>query len=327
MILAGDVGGTKVHLALFENVSGNLNLIKQGRFLTRDHSGLEPVLEQFLIDTPSLTHVCLGVAGPIENRRARLTNLSWTIDSDPLKEFLQVSEVTLINDLSALASSLPFLNENDLECIQQGEPHDRGRIGVLAVGTGLGQAFLVPQGNAWQVLDTEGGHCDFAPRTETEWSLLGYLAEKYGRVSIERVLSGAGILDLYGFFKSTEDAGINTESDQDQEKTPEKIFHEGLGKKDPISVKVLTLFLQILGAVAGNLALQLLTRGGLCIGGGIGTHLLPLLSSDSFLEVFLSKGRFRPFLEKVPVHVIKNDQAALIGAAHYSLNQGILNKA
>ncbi|MBT7178445.1 MAG: glucokinase, partial [Nitrospina sp.] len=200
MILAGDIGGTKVNLALFDEATR----ITEKRYESQNFSGIEKILDDFLKGNESkVEKACFGVAGPISNGECRLTNLSWQVEVERLKKYLGIDAVWLINDLAATACSIPFLSPEDFTVIQAGAPVSEGRISVVSAGTGLGQAFLIPERNGkYIVMDSEGGHCDFSPRSSVEAELLFFLQKKYSRVSIERVLSGPGLLDVYEFFKS-----------------------------------------------------------------------------------------------------------------------------
>ena len=325
MILAGDVGGTKVNLALFEENAGVPKLKVEQSYACRDYPDLIRILQNFLQDTrPTLTHVCLGVAGPVHDGRSRITHLPWSIDVRELKPVLHTDSVTLINDLAALAWSVPYLTDGELEVIQEGQDDPNGTIGVLAAGTGLGQAILVPEREGRvRVLETEGGQCDFPARTEQEVSLLESLRQESGRVCVEDVLSGPGLIRLYHFFK-----------DRVKKPEPEWLaaeFHKqdpasvisrnGLHKKFKACESALELFVSVYGAVAGNLALQVMARGGIYLGGGIAPEILPLLKTDRFLEAFRDKGKFKKFMAQVPVKVIMNKGAPLLGAAYFALGE------
>ena len=322
MILAGDIGGTKVNLALFDSATR----ITEKRYESRDFSGIEKILDDFLKDNDStIEKVCFGVAGRIINGKCRLTNLSWQVEVERLKKQLGIDSVWLINDLAATACAIPFLSPEDLEIIQTGASVSEGRISVVSVGTGLGQAFLIPERNGkFIVMDSEGGHCDFSPRTRLEAELLFFLQKKYSRVSIERVLSGFGLLDIYGFLKLV----ANEEDLQEAIETvdsPATIVERAIAKTSPICEKTLKLFVSLYGALAGNLALQYLSMGGVYLGGGIAPKVVPLLKEGDFMEAFLSKGRFKKVLSGIPVKVVMDETAPLLGAAQYARGQYFVN--
>jgi glucokinase len=323
MILAADIGGTKVNLALFQQESDHLELVDSAKFDSRKYSGLEEILDEFCQKNhPKIEKAGFGIAGPVKDGKCDVTNLPWMVDVESLKKQLGLESVWLINDLAAMACAIPFLPETDFDVMQEGNPEERGRIAILAAGTGLGEAFLVPdQKGRYLILDTEGGHCDFSPRTKLEIELLLHLTEKFGRTSIERVLSGPGLNNIYRFLIESdlyEEPVWLTE--EFQENDPGLVITKhGLENKSPACHKALEMFVSLYGAIAGNLALQLLTRGGLYIGGGIAPKILPLLKSGLFMESFYSKGRFKSFMRDFPVKVILNDHASLIGVAHYAL--------
>jgi len=322
MILAGDIGGTKVNLALFDSTMR----ITEKRYESRDFSGIEKILDDFLKDNDStIEKACFGVAGQVTNGKCRLTNLSWQVEVEHLKEQLGIDAVWLINDLAATACAIPFLSPEDFEVIQAGAPVSEGRISVVSAGTGLGQAFLIPERNGkFIVMDSEGGHCDFSPRTRLEAELLFFLQKKYSRVSIERVLSGFGLLDIYGFFKLV----ANEEDSQEVIEavdSPATIVERAVAKTSPICEKTLKLFVSLYGALAGNLALQYLSMGGVYLGGGIAPKVVPLLKEGDFMEAFLSKGRFKKVLSGIPVKVVMDETAPLLGAAQHARGQYFVN--
>ena len=322
MILAGDIGGTKVNLALFDSATR----ITEKRYESRDFFGIEKILDDFLKDNDStIEKVCFGVAGRIINGKCRLTNLSWQVEVERLKKQLGIDSVWLINDLAATACAIPFLSPEDLEIIQTGASVSEGRISVVSAGTGLGQAFLIPERKGkFIVMDSEGGHCDFSPRNRLEAELLFFLQKKYSRVSIERVLSGLGLLDIYGFLKLV----ANEEDLQEAIETvdsPATIVERAIAKTSPICEKTLKLFVSLYGALAGNLALQYLSMGGVYLGGGIAPKVVPLLKRGDFMEAFLSKGRFKKVLSEIPVKVVMDEPAPLLGAAQYARGQYFVN--
>jgi len=324
MILAGDIGGTKVNLGLYGEVGEQLELFKEARYECRDYAGLDQILDVFLAETdhrPELA--CFGVAGLVKGGACRVTNLGWNIDSSQIKEALGIKQVWLINDLAAMACSVPFLGDDDIEVLQKGIEEGEG-IAVLAAGTGLGQAFLVSGGHGrYRILETEGGHCDFAPRNPFEMELLHFLLQEFERVSIERVLSGEGIYRIYRYICDNQEL---EEPDWildefDAKSLSRVVVENGLnGKSKPCKIAI-EVFVEIYGAVAGNMALQLKTTGGVYVGGGIAPGLVSLMKGRFFIENFLDKGRFRGWLERIPVRLILNDKASLLGAAHYALDK------
>lgn len=311
MVLTGDIGGTKVNLALFVGSER----IKEKRYQAQDFSGIEEILDDFLTGNASkIEKACFGVAGPVVDGKCRLTNLSWLVDTEKLRKQLNVQAVRLINDLTAMACAIPFLQPEDFEVLQSGVSVKEGQVAVISAGTGLGQAFLIPQSNGKYIaLDSEGGHCDFSPRNNLEAELLFFLQNKYSRVSLERVLSGTGLLDVFEFFEGTNSGMLVGES-------PASIVEKAIAKSSSTCEKTLKLFVSLYGALAGNLALQYLSSGGVYLGGGIAPKILPLLQEGDFMEAFLAKGRFKGYLSQIPVNVVMNESAPLLGAACYDMS-------
>ncbi len=325
MILTGDVGGTKVNLALFDIKKGVPSLSVERSYVSRDYPDLVHLLEHFLKETqPKLTHACLGVAGPVHEGRCQVTHLPWEINAHDLKPLLGTDSVSLINDLAALAFAVPYLKPDEVETIQKGQGDPNGKIGVLAAGTGLGQAFLVPEGEGrYRVLETEGGQCDFPARNALETSLREFIGQVSGRTCTDDILSGPGLIRIFEFIKerdhATEPEWLAEEFEQ--EDPASVISRNGLSKKFMPCEQALEMFVSVYGAVAGNLALQIMALGGVYIGGGIAPNILPLLQSDLFLEAFCDKGKFRDFMERIPVKVVMNKGAPLLGAAYFALGE------
>lgn len=322
MILTGDIGGTKVLLSLFEERQGSLWQVEHAVFASRKYPGLENAIDEFLSQfTVKINRACFGIAGPVCNGVCQTTNLPWVVDTQRLKTRFGIDTVDLINDLAAMASAVPFLPPEQVEVLQAGDPKASGRIGVIAAGTGLGQAFLISHENRFLVLDSEGGHCDFAPRNELETALLRHMLKKFERVSNERLLSGAGLFDIYQFIVQhhalDEPQWLKKEFQADD--PPSVVSLNALRKKSPACEKALDLFVSLYGAVAGNMALQILA--GIYVGGGIAPKIISKLKEDIFMEAFLAKGRFKTLLSRMPVKVIMNEKASLIGAAHYALRE------
>jgi glucokinase len=325
MILAGDVGGTKTSLALFRREAQGLLRRRMATYRSSEHAGLDPILRDFLGDGAGVERACIGAAGPVEDGRCRLTNLDWEVDEASLRRTLGVRDAYLINDLQAMASSLPFLQESDRAMIQTGAD-SQGNMAVLAAGTGLGEGFLVGHGAGYLPLASEGGHVDFAPRDEREMRLHAFLRAKHGRVSVERVLSGPGLQEIYRFLREeegmAEETGIAAEVAGTE---PQRaIVRHGLAGGPGACAEALRIFCSLYGAEAGNLVLQYLATGGVYLGGGIAPAILPALRRGEFLAAFLDKGRMRNLLSRVPVMVILDPAAPLLGAASFAASGGIL---
>ncbi|MDM9381030.1 glucokinase [Chlorogloeopsis sp. ULAP01] len=336
LILAGDIGGTKTILRLMEESEGQLlRTISEERYLSGDYADLVPIVQKFLaaIDTPAPQKACFAIAGPVVNNTAKLTNLAWFLDAERLQKQLSIASVSLINDFAAVGYGILGLEPQDLYTLQSGKPNPNAPIAVIGAGTGLGQGFLIKQGSYYQAFPSEGGHTDFAPRTELEFQLLKYLLDKHDiqRVSVERVVSGLGIVSIYEFMRdrkiteeSPEIAAIVRTWEQEagkQEKSVDPgaaIGTAAVQGSDRLCEETMQLFVEAYGAEAGNLALKLLPYGGLYVAGGIAPKILPLIKKGEFLLNFTYKGRMRPLLEEIPVHIVLNQQVGLIGAAIYA---------
>ncbi len=323
-ILAGDVGGTKTNLALFHREGKVLHRARLHSFPSGSYPDLESILAEFLPGKPGISVACIGVAGPVVSGRSRVTNLPWVVDTESIQTAIGAKRTFIINDLQATAFAVPFLPDGSLAVIQRGEADLRGNIAVIAAGTGLGASFLVWTGTGYLPVASEGGHADFAPRDEQEVRLFRYLQGRYGRVSVERAVSGPGLHDIYRFLRESEKMSESgdVEARLAAGDPPRVISEEGLSGSSGTCREALRIFSSLYGAQAGNLALQVVATGGVVLGGGIAPAVLPALSEGPFLESFLGKGRFREFLSRVPVKVIRDDKAALVGAAHYAFTMG-----
>ncbi len=320
MILAGDVGGTKVHLALYNFINGKLEISRDERFPAKEYSGLEEIVKLFL-GTDKATAACFGVPGPVRDGRLRLTNLPWTLDSRELSSSLDIHHVFLINDLEANGYGIAELAPDQIYTLSEGDPSQMGNRALVAAGTGLGEAFLAWNGRAHQPFPSEGGHADFAPRNENEIDLLRFLKQKYnGRISYERVVSGMGLTNIYEFLREVR--GIdepNWLAARIAAEDPNAVITElALAAKSEICEKALDMFVSIYGAEAGNLALKILSVGGLYVGGGIAPRILEKLKDGVFMKSFTDKGRLSQLLINTPVRIILESRAALMGAAAYA---------
>ena len=321
LILAGDIGGTKTILALFSVRDEKINPETKKSFRSRDYSGLEPVLKEFLSNENSeIGAACFGVAGPVIDGKVKTPNLPWVIDSAEIAAALKLKSAAIINDLEATAYGIFTLAPEEFFELNRGEQRSLGNKGLIAAGTGLGEAILYDDGKEFHPIASEGGHADFAPRNGLEIELLRYLIPIFGHVSYERVVSGPGLLNIYNFLRESGD--FNEPSWLKQklgEKTdPAVISQAALEGKAEICVKALDLLVSLYGAEAGNLALKGKTVRGLYIGGGIAPKILDKLKDGTFMRAFTDKGRYTDFTAAIPVHVVLNDQAALRGAAFYA---------
>jgi glucokinase len=325
MLLAGDIGGTKTVLAVCSPEGGARAPLVEMTFPSGRYPSLAAVVREFMAKhSYPLTHACFGVAGPVVSGRAEVTNLPWEMSESGLQSELRLRAARLLNDLESIAYAVPHLSASDLYTINTGEAVAGGALAVIAPGTGLGEAFLTSNGGPYRAHASEGGHASFAPNDELQLDLLRYLHKRIGHVSCERVCSGLGLPNIYAFLK---DSGYAEEPDWLAAKlagapdlTPVIVTTAlDAGRACEICLATLRTFVSILGAEAGNLALKVLSTGGVYIGGGIPPRILPVLQEPYFMRAFLNKGRFADILERMPVHVILNPKAALLGAASYGL--------
>jgi glucokinase len=324
MILAGDVGGTKTILALFDAEGRE---VRKEQFSSAHYPTFTELLTTFLTDAdcPPITAVCIGVAGIVVNGRCETTNLPWVLSSKEIGERVNSKNVWLLNDLEATAWGLLDLPEpNFVELNSDAQPR-QGNIAVVAAGTGLGEAIIAWDGSAYHVLASEGGHADFAPTNEQEIALLKFMLEKYPEhISCERLISGEGLVNIYQFLKQTDFASTNPETEQYMtERDPAAAIGEaGVAGNDALSVEALKLFCKLYGSEAGNLALKCLPYGGIYLAGGIGAKILPVLQQGEFMRGFLAKGRCRPMMQTISVKVCTNPEVALLGALSYARRNG-----
>ena len=331
MLLAGDIGGTKINLAVYEHATELQKPLVEATFPSSQYPSLEALVRDFLTQyTLKVDRASFGVAGPVVNHQATITNLPWVMDETQLQEALHIPSVRLLNDLEAIAHAVPFLGPDDLRTLNVGQPVRGGAIAVIAPGTGLGEAFLTWERSKskYQSHTSEGGHADFAPSNALEIELLRYLFDHFTHVSFERVCSGRGIPNIYKFLKESgyaeESPALAEQLVQAADLTP--IIFEGAlnaGAPDALCVATLNTFVSILGAEAGNLALKVLATGGVYLGGGIPPRILSLLEEGHFMQAFQRKGRFTDLLGHVPVHVILNPKIALLGAAYHGLEMEV----
>jgi glucokinase len=320
MILAGDVGGTKVHLALYDFTDGNLNCSRDELYAAREHSGLEEIVMDFLGAT-KVSAACFGVPGPVRNGRLRLTNLPWTLDSRELSVSLAINHVFLINDLEAHGYGVAELSVDQIYTLSEGDASQIGNRALIAAGTGLGEAMLIWNGRSHTPYPSEGGHADFAPRNEDEIDLLRFLKQKYnGRISSERVVSGLGLTNIYEFLREVRGLDEpNWLAERIAAEDPNAVITElAMAAKSEICEKALDIFVSAYGAEAGNLALTLLSVGGVYVGGGIAPRILEKLKDGIFMKAFTDKGRLSQLLVNMPVRIILDDRMALVGAASYA---------
>lgn len=316
-ILAGDIGGTKTRLAVVEVSGRQVRIAHEVSYASRDYATFEVLLDDFLSGTETPSHAAFGIAGPVQGREVQTTNLPWRIDADALQHRFGFTHCTLLNDLEATAYGLPALGEKDLVTLQSGAPNASGNAAVIAAGTGLGEAGLFWDGQHHRPFATEGGHASFSPGDEMDMALLRHLQRQHQHVSWERVVSGMGLLSMHEFLCLHHRAAAPQwlADEMRNGDAAAAIANAALSGRDEICTETLKWFVRLYGAEAGNLALKVMSRGGVYLGGGIAPKILPLLQNGAFLDAFLDKGRMRQLLEAMPVKVILNDRAALFGPA------------
>jgi glucokinase len=325
MILAGDIGGTNARLAYFQPQNGRFQLISERVFPSREHRGLGEIVTRFLDESGTRPEAaCFGIAGPVRNGRVETSNLPWVIEQAALANQIHLAATLLINDLEASAWGIGALGLEDLVTLNPGGGSVSGNQAVVAPGTGLGEAGLFWDGNRHHVFACEGGHTDFAPQGDLQIELLRYLTKRFGHVSYERILSGPGLVNVFEFLC---DSGCGKESAQlitamEASDPAAAISHAALSGSDPLAMKALDLWIAVYGSEASNLALKIMATGGLFLAGGISPKILPRLKASVFLEAFLDKGRMRPLVEAMPVHVVTNEKAGLLGAARCAAVRG-----
>jgi glucokinase len=324
MILAGDIGGTNARLAYFQTQNGHLRLISEHIFPSREYSELGEIVSKFLKASQVRPEVaCFGIAGPVHDGRVETSNLPWVIEQSRLAKQIELPATHLINDLEANAWGIGELNLQDLTPLNR-VMQSVGNQAVIAPGTGLGEAGLFWNGTHHEVFACEGGHADFAPQGELQIELLRFLAKRYEHVSYERILSGPGLVNVYQFLRQRhreeEPAGFFAQTEGPNGAAA--ISHSALNGTNRLAERALDLWVSVYGAEAGNLALKHMATGGVFLSGGISPKILPKLTGSLFMDAFLDKGRLRPLLESIPVQVITNDKAGLLGAARCAATKG-----
>src|SRR3984885_3451179 len=325
MILAGDVGGTKVHLALYNFANGRLQPIRDQKFPAHEFASLDDVVKKFCVacdqKPEDVIAACFGCPGPVRNGRLKLTNLPWTLDTRDMVKSLGIPHIFLINDLEANGYGIPELAPESIFTLHDGNPDPGGHAGLIAAGTGLGEALLIWEGKAHRPIPSEGGHCDFAALSNREIALLEYLRDTLkGRVSWERVVSGLGIKNIYAFLRDVEKiAEPGWLHDRMIAEDPNVVISQcAEDGSSSLCFETMKMFCGAYGAESGNIALKVLATGGMYLGGGIAPKILKTLKNGAFMQAFLDKGRLSALLQSVPVRIILDDTCALLGAASYA---------
>ena len=338
LLLSGDIGGTKTILRLVEvtSLKQSFKTIKEEKYSSAKFTDLVPIVKQFLskhqLEQPELAS--FAIAGPVINNSSNLTNLNWQLTATRLERELNINRVSLINDFAANSYGVLNLKESELATLQTGNTVANAPIAVIGAGTGLGQGFLLSYQNRYYVFPSEGGHTDFAPRNELEMQLLQYLQKKLNKshISVERVVSGQGIVSIYQFLRDTnfaaEDRDLSHKIKAWETKSnisvdPAAIIAMGAQEQDTLCLKTMNMFVEAYGAETGNLALKVLPYGGIYIAGGIAAKNLCFMEQGSFLEAYSDKGRMSNLLQDIPVHVVLNSQLGLLGSIAYALENSI----
>jgi glucokinase len=336
MFLAGDIGGTKTLLGLFAAAPERPRAIEVGEFVTLDYDALEPIVREFLraqnLEPRRIDAACFGVAGAVTEQVARLTNVPWLVEGPPLAEVFGFRHVRLLNDLEALAYGVTVLEPAELRPLQVGVPVPDGNAAVIAAGTGLGEAMLHNVDGRFIPAASEGGHADFAARTPREMEMVVALSRMFGRVGVELVVSGPGLVNIYQFTHEAFGSGplITPNSlaparlcdgvgaSKDASELPARISRAAMERRCARCVEAFEIFLGAYGAEAGNIALRSVATAGVYIGGGIAPKILPALETGPFMDAFRDKEPMAHLVATMPVSVILNPDAALIGAAAHA---------
>lgn len=320
MILTGDIGGTKTLVGLFDAATRRPGRVDVRTFVTTEFPGLPAIIDAFRATQramPAIDAAVFGIAGPIINQSAEMTNVAWRVDRDDLIRTLGIPQVRLLNDLEAMAYGVPALTRDELATLQKGEPRPDGNLALIAAGTGLGQALMHFVDGRYRALPSEGGHTDFAARTDRELELVRFLRDRYGRAELEHVLSGPGIVNLSEFTHQGAQCVALSHRKGDAPDIPAQVTQAALNGTCTCCAEALDIFVRAYGAAAGNLALTAVTSA-VFVGGGIAPRILPALTDGRFTEAFNDKGPMRPLLESVTVQVILNPESALLGAALFA---------
>ena len=323
LILAGDIGGTKTLLQIADFDNGNKTIVHEHRYVSADYDDLTDMASEFLTEvikekgTVKLHSACFGIAGPVTGRQGWVTNLSWELDADKMETALGIPKVRLINDFAAVGYGLEALSGDDIIELQAGKPAKHAPCALIGAGTGLGQGILVWQDDHYEVMSSEGGHCDFAPVDDEQIELLSYLIERFGHVSYERVCCGRGLVNIYEFLRDQNPAA-ESEAMKEAIATGDPaaaVSIAGLEGSDEIASRAMHLFAKIYGQQAGNLALTCMSGGGVYIAGGIAPKIIDKLKDGTLTTSFNAKGRMVKLTEVMPVRVVMNANVGLMGAA------------
>jgi len=322
IILAGDIGGTKTRLGFFQVEKNGFSLLSEKTFPSKQYKNLTDILRFFIGGQKNIVSACFGVAGPVTGKIVKTTNLPWVIDAKSLMQEISVNNMKIINDLVANAYGITVLKQNDFVTLNAGKIQ-KGNRALISAGTGLGQAILYWDGKQHVPSPSEGGHADFGPTNSLEIEMLQYFMKRFGHISYEDFLSGSGLHHMYLFLRDSKRFGNEPEwlNKKMKREDPAKVITESASlKRNRLCSKALDVFIAVYGAAAGNLALQVMTFGGIYLGGGIAPKIIGKLKEGIFMDAFRNKGRLSDIVSRIPVKVIMNEKAALCGAAYYASN-------
>ncbi|BAQ62597.1 glucokinase [Geminocystis sp. NIES-3708] len=331
-VIIGDIGGTKTLLSLLElNNNGDYKILKQTKYASVNYNNFQSMIKDFL-EEDSAEEGCFAIAGPVINNSCDLTNLNWYLEADTLADELGIKKITLLNDFAAVSYGILTLKNNEICTLQEGEKNYDSTIAVVGAGTGLGESFLVNHDRKYKVISTEGGHTDFSAKNELEWQLVNYLKQKnkWDRVSVERVVSGQGIVSIYQFLRdinfAEESPDISQkikqwESGDNSIDVGEIIGLSAIKKDNILTTKTMSIFIENYASEIGNFALKILPYSGIYIAGGIATKITSLLQENHFIDIFLAKGRMKKLLEKMPLYIVENPEVGLKGCIYYLLKR------
>lgn len=327
IVLGGDAGGTKVNLAIFEATASEVRMIKSSSYHSSSYPSVNAILQQFIKENPDYKpeKICLGVAGPVFEGRVTVTNLPWHVDVNEISAATGHTKVVLLNDLEATAYGIAGMDENDFAVLHEGDPETGGNISIIAPGTGLGEAGLFWEGTCYHPFATEGGHCDFSCRNENDLQLHDYMLKKYKVVSWESIICGPAIYSIYQFLtdiKKQSASPVVAEKIKSVDASA-VVSEAAMNGTDPVCVEAMRIFVRNLARECCNLILKMKSTGGLLLAGGIPPKILPLLRDPWFYENLLDCDRMQELVKKVPVKVILNDKAPMIGAGWYGAYSSI----
>ncbi len=320
IVLAGDIGGTKANMSLCKFTANGMEVVKEKRYVSKDHVSFTDIISDFIAGLPNPQKVCLSVAGPVIDGKVKFTNLSWQIDRNEISQTLGGSPVAILNDLEATAYGLAALKPEELHTLHQGTNETPGNIGILAAGTGLGEAGLFFDGSRYHPFATEGGHCDYAPRTKQDLGILYFLQARHEHVSWERLLSGNGIVTIWEYLTQMENKPKPAWIVEAMETTDPAAVISNAAREAKCStcVEAIKLFDRFLAIEAANMILKFKATGGLYLAGGIAPKIIQMLDPKTWKEIFESSGRMKHLLNTVSVHVMLNEKAPMLGSIYYA---------